>query len=171
MEDADYCRHPGQVVVFADAAPALIRLRAAGFRTVLITNQSGIGRGYFTEAEYREVHAELLHQLGGELLDGTYFCPDAPDISSDHRKPAPGMVFDAARDLHLDLARSYVVGDKAADVLLAERAGLAGSVLVLTGKGHAERARCQPDFAAPTLTDAVDWIRQAAISLPPKLEP
>ena len=160
MEDADYPRHPSQVVVYADAAPSLARLRAAGFRLVMVTNQSGLGRGYFTAADYQAVHAEFLRQLGPGLLDAAYFCPDGPDTPSDHRKPAPGMVLDAARDLGLDLARSYVVGDKAADVGLADRAGLAGSVLVLTGKGEGERSRCQPDFLAPTLTAATDWILQ-----------
>ena len=166
MEDADYPCHPGQVVVYADAAPALARLRAAGFRLVLVTNQSGIGRGYFTEADYRRVHAEFLRQLGPGLLDASYHCPDPPDSPSTHRKPAPGMVLDAARDFGLDLSRSYMVGDKAADVELATRAGLAGGILVLTGKGHAEQFRCQPDFTAPTLTAAVDWILQQASALP-----
>ena len=161
MEDADYPRHPAQVAVYPDAAPALARLRAAGFRVVVVTNQSGLGRGYFTEADYQAVHAEFLRQLGPGLLDATYHCPDAPDTPSAHRKPAPGMVLDAARDLSLDLAASYVVGDKAADVELAARAGLRGGVLVLTGKGGAERARCHPDFIAANLAAAADWILEA----------
>ena len=158
MEDADYCCDPAQVAVFAEAAPALVRLREAGFWLVLVTNQSGIGRGYFTEADYQAVHEEFLRQLGRPLLDACYHCPDAPETPSERRKPAPGMVREAARDLGLDLGRSFVVGDKAADVELARRAGLAGGVLVLTGKGRDERARCEPDFAAATLTEAADWI-------------
>ena len=158
MEDADYCRDPAQVVVFSDAARALWRLREAGFRLVLVTNQSGIGRGYFTEAAYRAVHKEFLRQLGPGLLDACYFCADTPEGQSERRKPAPGMVLEAARDLSLDLAGSFVVGDKCADVELAWRAGLAGGVLVLTGRGRDELARCKPDFVAPTLTEAADWI-------------
>lgn len=158
MEDADYCRRPEQVAVFADAATALARLREAGFRLVLVTNQSGIGRGYFTEADYQAVHEELLRQLGRPLLDACYHCPDVPEAPSERRKPAPGMVREAARDFDLDLARSFVVGDKGADVELSRRAGLAGGVLVLTGKGRDERGRCEPDFVAATLTDAADWI-------------
>ena len=169
MEDADYPRHPSQVAVYADAAPTLARLRAAGFRLVLVTNQSGLGRGYFTEADYHAVHAEFLRQLGPGLLDAVYYCPDPPDAPSTHRKPAPGMVLDAARDLALDLARSYVVGDKAADVALAARAGLAGGILVLTGQGQAERVRCQPDHVATTLAAAADWLLQQAPAL--NLEP
>ena len=75
------------------------------------------------------------------------------------------MILDAARELGLDLTRSYVVGDKAADVALANRAGLAGSVLVLTGKGQAEHSRCRPDFTAETLAAAADWILQQASAL------
>lgn len=160
MEDADYCRDPAQVAVYPDAAAALTRLRAAGFKLVLVTNQSGLGRGYFTAADYHAVHAEFLRQLGPDLLDAAYHCPDAPDTPSHHRKPAPGMVLDAARDLGLDLARSYMVGDKAADVGLAARAGLAGGLLVLTGKGPAEQPLCQPTYTAPTLLAAADWILQ-----------
>ena len=158
MEDVDYCRRPEQVAVFADAARALMRLREAGFRLVLVTNQSGIGRGYFSEEDYRAVHEEFLRQLGPDLLDGSYHCPDAPEAQSERRKPAPGMILEAARDFDLDLASSFMVGDKGADVELARRAGLAGGVLVLTGKERAELARCEPDFVAPTLTEAADWI-------------
>lgn len=166
MEDADYCRDPAQVAVYPDAAPCLRRLRDAGFCLVVVTNQSGIGRGYFTEADYQAVHAEFLRQLGGNVPDATYHCPDSPDTPSGHRKPAPGMVLDAARDHALDLGRSFVVGDKAADIELARRAGLAGSVLVLTGKGTDEQTRCQPSFIAANLAAATDWILQQA--LPPE---
>ncbi len=158
MEDADYCGDPAQVAVYPDAAPALARLRAAGFRLVLVTNQSGLGRGYFTEADYHSVHAEFLRQLAPATLDAAYFCPDAPSTPSTHRKPAPGMVLEAARDLGLDLARSYVVGDKAADIELVSTAGLRAGILVLTGKGHAEQSHCRPACTAPTLTAAADWI-------------
>lgn len=165
MEDVDYCQDPARVAVYPDAAESLVRLRSAGFRLVLVTNQSGIGRGYFTEAEYHAVHAEFIHQLGPDLLDAAYFCPDVPDVASDRRKPASGMVLDAARDLGLDLARSYVVGDKAADVELAANAGLRGSILVLTGKGRTEQSRCRPDFVASTLADAADWILESSLKL------
>ena len=168
MEDADYPHAPAQVAVYPDAVPALARLRAAGFKLVLVTNQSGLGRGYFTEADYHAVHAEFLRQLAPAVLDAAYFCPDAPGTPSGHRKPAPGMVLEAARDLGLDLARSYVVGDKAADVALAARAGLRGGVLVLTGKGRFEQALCTPAFTAATLAAAADWILQHSAPHPRK---
>ncbi len=167
MEDVDYCRDPAQVAVYPDAAASLARLRAAGFRLILVTNQSGLGRGYFTEADYQAVHAEFLRQLAPATLDAAYFCPDAPGIPSTRRKPAPGMVQEAAIDHRLDLACSYVVGDKAADIELAARANLQGGVLVLTGKGQADQVLCLPNYTAPNLTAATDWILQHRSNLPP----
>ena len=163
MEDVDYCRDPARVAVYPDAAGALRRLRARGFRTVIVTNQSGIGRGMFTEREYESVQAELLRQLGdASLLDAVYHCPDAPDATTDRRKPGAGMILEAAREHRLDLPRSYMVGDSDRDIEAGRRAGVAASILVLTGKGREHRARCRPDFAAETLTEAADWILRHA---------
>ncbi len=162
MEDADYCHAPSLVKVYPDAARALRRLREeGGYRLVVVTNQSGIGRGYFTETNYQRVQAEFFRQLGTpDLIDAVYYCPDTPFTDSPRRKPAPGMVLEAARDHMLDLARSFIVGDKADDLTCGRHAGLAGGVLVLTGKGREQVAKCQPDFTAETLTDAADWILQ-----------
>src|SRR6266403_6189036 len=78
MHDADYCSDPKQVQVFDGAAAALRRLKNAGYKIIVITNQSGIGRGFFTEKQYRAVEAEVARQLGDNLVDATYFCPDPP---------------------------------------------------------------------------------------------
>ena len=159
MHDTDYCRDPAQVAVYADAADALHRLREHGLRLILITNQSGIGRGYFTEEDFQRVQAELWRQLGGDAWpDAVYHCPDPPERATDRRKPGPGMILAAARDHALDLPRSYMIGDKADDLEAGRRAGLAANVLVLTGKGRAQLAHCRPDFAAENLSDAADWI-------------
>ncbi len=111
MEDVDYCRDPGQVAVYPDAAQALHRLKTHDFRLVVVTNQSGLGRGYFTEDDYRRVQAGLDRQLGPGLLDAVYHCPDHPDHATERRKPGAGMILEAARDHGLDLARSYMIGD------------------------------------------------------------
>ena len=137
MEEANYCSHPDQVRIIADVPEALRRLKAAGFRLVVITNQSGIGRGYYTLADYEAVHARFLALLGADLIDATYFCPEAPEARSPRRKPAPGMVLEAARDLALDLPRSWLVGDKAIDVQCALNAGTR-PILVQTGYGGRE---------------------------------
>ena len=160
MEDVDYCRDPAQVVVYPDAAPALRGLKAHGFRLVVVTNQSGIGRGYFTEDDYRRVQAELDRQLGPGLLDAIYHCPDAPEHATERRKPGAGMILEAAREQDLDLPRSYMVGDRNRDLEAGRRAGLAANILVLTGKDAGGTA----DFTAATLTEAADWILQHAAS-------
>ena len=162
MEDVGYCHDPAQVVVYADAAGALRQLKARGFRLVVITNQSGIGREYFTEDDFQRVQAELVRQIGDGLLDAVYHCPDAPACATERRKPGAGMVLEAAREHALDLARSYMIGDSDRDIEAGRRAGLAANVLVLTGKGREQLARCQPDFAAANLAEAANWILRHA---------
>ena len=167
MVDADYCHAPSQVEVYPGTARELRRLREGGYRLVIVTNQSGIGRGYFTETNFQRVQAELIRQLGShDLIDAVYHCPDTPYVDSPRRKPAPGMILEAARDLDLDLARSFIVGDKADDLACGRNAGLAGGVLVLTGKGREQLPACQPDFVAKTLTEAADWILQQPTKIP-----
>src|SRR6516164_9222246 len=92
MEDTDYCCDPKDVRIFPGVLEALRRLKSRGFKLIIITNQSGIGRGLFTLDQYRAVETEVLRQLGDDLIDGTYYCPDAPGQHSNCRKPAPGMV-------------------------------------------------------------------------------
>src|SRR5947208_3819295 len=111
MHDADYCSDPKQVQIFDGAATALANLRNAGYKIIVITNQSGIGRGFFTEKQYRAVEAEVSRQLGDNLIDATYFCPDPPGQPSKCRKPAPGMVLEAARYHDVDLSHSFLIGD------------------------------------------------------------
>src|SRR5215211_7974527 len=98
MEDTPYCSHPKDVRIFPGAVEALQRLKSRGFKLIIITNQSGIGRGLFTLDQYRAVEAEVLRQLGDGLVDATYYCPDAPGQYSNCRKPAPGMVVKATKD-------------------------------------------------------------------------
>lgn len=136
MRDVDYCGDPALVEVFPEAAGALRRLKQSGYKLIIITNQSGIGRGYFNENDYRAVEKEFLRQLGADLIDGSYYCPSIPTAKSPRRKPAPGMVFEAERDHHLDLARSYLIGDKASDVGCGQNAGVK-TILVQTGYGAA----------------------------------
>ncbi len=159
MTDVEYCGDPARVAVFPGAAEALARLRAAGYRLVLVTNQSGIGRGYFTGDDFQRVQAELARQLGeAGRLDGVYHCPERPEDATERRKPGAGMILEAAAQMDLDLARSFLVGDSRADVEAGRRAGLAGTVFVLTGKAPEERHDCRPDTIEPNLCAAADWI-------------
>jgi D-glycero-D-manno-heptose 1,7-bisphosphate phosphatase len=132
MEDCVYCSDPKNVKIFPGVPEALRRLKSNGFKLIVITNQSGIGRGLFTVEQYRAVEAELLRQLGDDLIDATYFCPDVPGQHSTHRKPAPGMILDATREHQLDLSRSFLIGDAEIDVHCAHNAGVR-SIRVRTG--------------------------------------
>jgi len=151
MQDTGYVSDPALVRLFSGVPEALREVKQLGFLTVIVTNQSGIGRGYFTRADYDVVHARFLELLGPGLIDATYLCDDHPDTASDRRKPAPGMLLEAARDLGIDLARSWMIGDREADVTAGHRAG-AQAILVLTGEaqtGEHTLAECvAKDFAS-----------------------
>ena len=155
MEDVHYCGDPARVKVFPGVPEALRRLKQAGFGVFVITNQSGIGRGLITEAQYLAVQDEFLRQVGRDLIDDSYYCPDAPAVASNCRKPEPGMVLAAAAAHHIDLAASYFVGDKSADIECGRRAGTR-TVLVLTGYGREQK--CAADFTCRDAVEAVDVI-------------
>jgi D-glycero-D-manno-heptose 1,7-bisphosphate phosphatase len=158
MRDVDYCGDPKKVEVYPEAAGALRRLKEKGYKLVVITNQSGIGRGYFSEEVYRQVEKEFLRQLGDGLIDASYHCPDLPTSNSIRRKPGPGMVFEAQRDHRLDLRRSFFVGDKASDIGCGENAGVR-TILVQTGYGAGEK-NCGSDWVARDIAHAADIILQ-----------
>ena len=240
MEEVHYCADPALVRLIPGTAEALRQLNAHGFLCVIITNQSGIGRGLLTEAQYHAVQTELLRQLGTQQLEenlelrnsgeesgsqtallrssnqntersddalrspeaqrgdktgkaeemefrheanavpslnsqlstlnppsppliaASYFCPDAPPTPSPRRKPEPGMVLEAARDLGIDLARSWFVGDKAADIACGARAGTR-TILVQTGYG-AQTANAllesSPDFIVKDIAAAAEVMLQ-----------
>jgi D-glycero-D-manno-heptose 1,7-bisphosphate phosphatase len=155
MEEVHYCADPGKVKVYAGVAESLEKLKRAGFLVFIITNQSGIGRGLLSEDQYRAVEEELLRQIGAGKIDATYFCPDVPGTPSSRRKPEPGMVLEAAADFDIDLARSYFIGDKAADVECGRRAGVR-TIQVRTGYGVEQE--CGADFQAAGLVEAVAMV-------------
>lgn len=149
IEDHQYVADPDDVTLLPGAVEALHRLRALGFALVTVTNQSGIGRGYYTLGDYHRVAAEVDRQLlaAGIVMDGTYFCPDGPggDPETTCRKPSTVMHRRAAADLGLATTGSYFVGDKQSDVLPARALGGTG-ILVRTGHGAAEQASLDPEF-------------------------
>jgi D-glycero-D-manno-heptose 1,7-bisphosphate phosphatase len=158
MEEVGFCSDPADVRLIKGADLAILRLRTQGYRIVIVTNQSGIGRGYYTEADFHRVQAEFFRQLGGtHLVDATYFCPDHPDTVPSRRKPAPDMLLDAARELGLDLARSHMVGDRKGDVLAGRNAGCQSSILVLSGEAR-DAGGIDADAVVATIVEAADWI-------------
>ncbi len=156
MQDADYCSDPQQVKIFPRVAEALRRLKSKGFKVIIITNQSGIGRGFFTVEQYRAVEAEVLRQLGDGLIDATYFCPDVPGQHSSCRKPAPGMIVEATREHQIDLARSFLIGDKEIDAECGRNVGVR-TIRVRTGLDR-ETAGSIADWVADDLPAAAEII-------------
>ncbi len=156
MEEVHYCNDPSQVRLLPEVVEGLLELRGAGFRTILVTNQSGIARGLISLDQYERVHARLLELLGGELLDATYMCGDSPDAPSLRRKPAPGMLLEAASEWNLDLTRSWMIGDKTIDIACGNQAGVPG-ILVLTGHGRQQDA-VGARHVAENFAEAVRWL-------------
>lgn len=159
--ERDYLGDPAGVELIPGAAAALRRLAAMGYALVVLTNQSGVARGYFGLDDVARVHGRLEALLAAEgvRLDGVYICPHGPTDACDCRKPLPGMAHAAARDLGLDLARSVMIGDKKVDLDLGRAVG-ARAVLVRTGHGAKEEAKAAPaaDFVADDLAAAADWL-------------
>jgi len=164
-EEVGYLNHINRFRLLDGVAEAIRRLNEAELPVVVVTNQSGVGRGYFPEELVREVHERMIVELRakGARLDGVYYCPHVTADACACRKPNTGMLDEAASGLGLDLKKSFVVGDREGDVALAFRAG-ARSVLVRTGFGEGELAwnaknwPQQPEFVAADLSDAVGWI-------------
>ena len=172
IEEVSYLSSIEHLALFPWTADAIRALNRAGLPVVVVTNQSGVARGFFTEAFVDEVHREIAARLamGGVRIDAYYYCPHHPDgcvaqyaRSCDCRKPGRGLIDRAARDLNLDPARSFVVGDKWSDVELAHAAGARG-VLVRTGHGETEQSRAggpadiKADAVVDNLAAAASWI-------------
>jgi D-glycero-D-manno-heptose 1,7-bisphosphate phosphatase len=137
IEERHYLHRPEDVAFFPGVALALRRLRAAGFDLFIVSNQSGVGRGYFTLNEVEQVNRHLLSELARENVsfEKVYVAPEAPDAPSHGRKPSPRFLFDARDEFGLDLAQCYMIGDKLIDLECGWNAGVNKSILVRTGYG------------------------------------
>jgi D-glycero-D-manno-heptose 1,7-bisphosphate phosphatase len=156
MQDADYCSDPKQVQLFPGVPEALGQLKAAGFKLIIITNQSGIGRGLITMEQYRAVEEKLLRELGPDLIEATYFCPDVPGQHSSCRKPAPRMILQASREHQIDRSRSFFIGDKEIDAECGRNADVR-TIRVRTGFDR-DTTDTVADWVAPDLAAAVKII-------------
>jgi D-glycero-D-manno-heptose 1,7-bisphosphate phosphatase len=157
--------HASRLRILPRVADSIRRLNETGMPVIVVTNQSGVGRGYFPESLVHSVHELMTQQLAiaGAHLDAIYYCPHTPADGCDCRKPKIGMLECAAREHAIDLRQSFVVGDRHGDIELARRAG-ARAILVRTGYGEGEylwnfaKWEFQPDFVAADVADAVHWI-------------
>ena len=166
-EEMGYVNHIDRFEVFPFAAEAIRRLNVAKIPVIVVTNQSGVARNIFPESLVHEVHMKMVAELavGGAWIDGVYFCPHKSEDTCECRKPLPGLLHRAAREHELDLAASWVVGDRYADLEMGYAAGGRG-ILVMTGYGRGEYELHhgawprQPDALADDLRDAVAHILQ-----------
>ncbi len=171
-EQMGYINHISRFHMLAGAAEAIARLNKAQVPVVVVTNQSGLARGYFPEELLTRVHEKMERELAeaGAHIDGLYICPHHPEareerfrVNCNCRKPKTGLLEQAARDLQLDLENSFMVGDRWSDLRCASRVG-AVPVLVLTGYGRGDLKYIgpgqdlQPHYTAEDLPEAVDWI-------------
>lgn len=180
----DYVRSPEELVLLPGVAEAVRRLNEAEHRVAVVTNQPVIARGDCSFADLRRIHAKLETELGrqGAFVDGIYFCPHHPDsgyagevaaykISCDCRKPMPGLIEQASRDLNADRARAWMIGDSTADLLAARRAGVT-SIAVLTGEaGRDGKHAAVADFTVPDFPAAVALILEDYSQLETALQP
>lgn len=161
IEDKHYLHDPDQIMLLDGAVEGLQHLCEAGYTLAIVTNQSGIGRGFFDEAALEAMHTRLQALLLAHaiILHGIYVCPHTPSQNCSCRKPALGLAQRAVKDLGFELADCIVIGDKAADVDLGLATGGRG-ILVRTGQGaQAEPALlARADYVADTLLDAAKWI-------------
>ena len=157
MEEVYYCSEPEKVKIFSGVPEALQQMKARGYRLIVVSNQAGIGRGYFTEKEYRAVEAELARLVLPATFDATYFCPDHPDHPTDRRKPAPGMILEAQREHDIDLARSFFIGDKAIDIECGRNAGVR-TILVKTGYGAEQQSYAGANWVVEDLREAAEIV-------------
>jgi D-glycero-D-manno-heptose 1,7-bisphosphate phosphatase len=164
IAEKNYLHRPEDVEIFPGAGPALKKLSTAGYKLLVVTNQSGIGRGYFTLADAEKVNQHLCRQFArdGVHFEKIYIAPEAPDQPSRARKPSPQFLFDARDEFGLNLAESFMVGDKLIDLECGWNAGIKKSILVRTGYG-AELAG-EPDgklkdaVIVDGLPGAAEWI-------------
>jgi len=164
-EEVGYLNHISRFHMFPFAPAAIHKLNDSGLLVFVITNQSGIARGYYPESLVHAVHDLMTQQLAeaGARIDGIYYCPHTSRDACACRKPGPGMLDQVSAEHGVDLTRSFVVGDRHSDVELAHRVG-ARSIMVRTGYGegeilwHAQEWKIMPDFIAADLSGAADWI-------------
>ena len=164
--EKNYLSRPEDVVLFPGAGAALRRLMEAGFALIIVTNQSGIGRGYYTLADMHRVNQRVTDELAreGVRFEKIYFAPEAPEQPSHGRKPSPQFLFDARDEFGIDLAQSYMVGDKLIDLECGWNAGVKRSFLVRTGYGAEFEQKEPRKIARATVVDGLPELVTAILA-------
>lgn len=166
IRDLEYLSDPAAIEIIEGVPRAICLLQQHSFRVVVITNQSGVARGFFPESAVQEVNQSINLRLAeqGASIDGFYYCPHHIDgsveqyrVACDCRKPKPGMLLRAARELRIDLSKSFMVGDKPSDVAAGHAAGMR-AVMINSTMNVMSADECRPEFAAPNLFKAAKWI-------------
>lgn len=164
IEEANYLHQPEQVKIFPATRTGLKKLGGAGFQLFIVSNQSGVGRGYFTLADVAKVNGKLCGDLAkdGIQIEKIYIAPEKPEEPSRGRKPSPQFLFDARDEFGVDLGESFMIGDKLIDLECGWNAGVKKSILVRTGYGakeaEASREAVSRALVADDLDAAADWI-------------
>ncbi|MBN2019870.1 MAG: HAD-IIIA family hydrolase [Sedimentisphaerales bacterium] len=180
IEDPGYINNPDQVKLLEGVPEALIELKAMGYKLVIASNQSGVARGIVTEDVLGQIHKRLEELLGekGASIDGIYYCPYHPDgvipkyrRTSEMRKPSPGMLLEAAKDMEIDLNESWAVGNGPGDIEAGSRAGC--RTILLESRGHEQKVqpgRIVPDYRAVNLKEVINIIKMHARGRKPTVE-
>ena len=166
-EDPGYLSHPKQMKLLPGVGEGLRLLKDAGFELIVVSNQSGVGRGIFKETMLPEIHARMNELLAptGVKIERFYLCTHRPEENCACRKPKPFLIHQAETDLGVDLTNSYMIGDKLSDIEVGENAGVKASVLVRTGNGQETEHKMQPGqaaYIADGFLEAAQWITKGS---------
>jgi histidinol-phosphate phosphatase family protein len=157
--DVPYCSRPEDFNLFPEVPEAIAVLNNEGFKVVVVTNQSGLARGYFKEETLSQIHHKMEAELAGQnaKLDGIYYCPHHPDDGCDCRKPNIALFLKAVEDINIDYKSSYVIGDMELDIIAGKKMGCK-TILINHGNGNSVRHTTKPDYVASDMLDAANWI-------------
>jgi histidinol-phosphate phosphatase family protein len=164
-KDVPYCSSPEQFELLPGAGEGIKRLNNAGFKVIIFTNQSGIGRGYFSEKMLGRIHEKMKADLAeyGAHIDGIYYCPHHPDDNCDCRKPKPNLIIKAAKEHNIDLSQSFIIGDSVIDIEAGRAVGCVTILLAHGGKSIEQRA----DYVVDTLLAASRLLPSNELQLRP----
>lgn len=169
--DKHYLSDPAGLELIPTVAEGIRKLNDAGVPVIIVTNQSGIDRGFFDEDQLQAIHDRMLEMLDehGAWVDDIYYCPHLPDAGCDCRKPAPGMLLQASDEHGIDLARSFVIGDRMMDVEMAHAGGAKGILVPEPGNQYhveteLENSEESPDYRTDTFMNAVEWILRLVLN-------